>query len=138
MKNYKRRIILSHGTRIENVIGILLEGLKISPYQSKNQGDILGRGIYLSSFFGYALNYSFISKHKENSKGYVFLVETVISNEIHKLNYKTKMNFNNKSYFISDEGYEILNTNDNNCDDKDIILIKDETDIRIKYLVEVG
>ena len=139
LENSQQRIILSHGTRIENVLGILSQGLKISPIQSKNQGDKLGRGIYLSNSFGFALNYCFSNNikngTKENNKDYVLLVETAINSKNYKLSNKAKCI---KTIFTSVEGYKIIDPKDIKINDKGIVLIEKETNVRVRYLVEIG
>eukprot|EP00727_Mastigamoeba_balamuthi_P010035 m51a1_g5654 putative poly [ADP-ribose] polymerase (2347) ;mRNA; r:873460-881811 len=40
--------LLWHGTRTENYIGILLQGLRVSPAEAVNSGAMFGRGIYFA------------------------------------------------------------------------------------------
>ena len=47
LNNYDNRYIFFHGTKVENVIGILSQGLKIAPVQAVNTGKSFGYGIYL-------------------------------------------------------------------------------------------
>ena len=55
--NFKNRYIFFHGTKIENILGILSQGLKISPFEAKFQGATYGKGIYLSNSFNLSFNY---------------------------------------------------------------------------------
>ena len=53
----KKRILLFHGTRAENVLGILNKGLLIAPIEAEFSGNKYGNGIYLSDSFDKALDY---------------------------------------------------------------------------------
>ena len=68
-----KRILLFHGTKAENVIGILNKGLLIAPIEAESSGNKYGNGIYLSDSFFKALNYS-----SGNGKIYVLVVDVFL------------------------------------------------------------
>jgi len=41
-------MLLWHGTRASNLIGILLQGLKIAPPEAPTTGLAFGKGVYLA------------------------------------------------------------------------------------------
>ena len=53
----KEYLLLFHGTKAENVLGILSKGLIIAPIEAESSGNRYGSGIYLSDQFNKALDY---------------------------------------------------------------------------------
>ena len=49
--NNEKRILLFHGTKTQNLLGILSKGLLIAPIESQSSGNRFGSGIYLSDSF---------------------------------------------------------------------------------------
>lgn len=47
-ENNFNRLLLSHGTSVENLVSILTNGLKVSPPGVKHHGDSSGKGIYFA------------------------------------------------------------------------------------------
>jgi hypothetical protein len=50
-KNLKNRMLLWHGSKTENFLGILREGLKIAPIEAEKSGDRFGSGLYFTDCF---------------------------------------------------------------------------------------
>ena len=65
--------MLFHGTKTENMLGILSKGLLIAPFESEISGNKYGNGIYLSNSFKKSSYYC-----SGGSKKYVLLVDTFL------------------------------------------------------------
>ena len=68
-----KRILLFHGTKTQNILGILSKGLLIAPIESESSGNRFGNGIYLSDSFQKSLSYASSEKKK-----YILLVDTLL------------------------------------------------------------
>ena len=141
LNNYDNRYIFFHGTKVENIIGILSQGLKISPVEAIFTGKAYGNGIYLSDFFSYSLGYCSSKRQLlgNDSKCFMFMVEVAVG-KIGK-NYDTDvvsmgMDFND--YFITNEGYRIFKNSNKRKEGNGIIVAHEETNVRIKYLIEIN
>ena len=139
--NYKNRYIFFHGTKSENILGILSQGLKISPVQAEFSGKKFGNGIYLSDSFKLSLHYS-KKKEIKNDKIFILLVEAALGDN--NKDYKEyNINVDYKDIYLTDEGYGIFKFKDFNSLNKyhflngGIIVIKDEMNVRVKYIVEL-
>ena len=140
LNNYQNRYIFCHGTKVENIIGILSQGLKIAPVQAKYTGSAYGHGIYLSDFFSLSLAYCYprnVPSHKD--KVFMFLVEVAVGrigqNEDTNI---VRMNLSFEDAFITNEGYYIFKNSNRINNGGGIIVAHDETNVRIKYLVEIN
>ena len=139
LKNYENRFIFCHGTKVENFIGILSQGLKIAPVQAKFTGSAYGTGIYLSDSFSVSLgycraNYNYSNK---NNKIYMLLVEVAVGNvgpndDTNIVSMSLKFN----DAFITNEGYGIF-INSQKVNASGVIVARDETNVRVKYIVEI-
>ena len=131
--NFENRIILCHGTTAQNILGILSEGLKISPVQAKFQGSSYGEGIYLSDSFEFSYGYS----KKDSSLGdriFLLLIEAAIQNgEDHSEHF---FNMNDYRFFETKDGYKIIDIDERKFN-HGIIVIKDSMNVRVKYIVEI-
>ena len=144
--NFKKRYIFFHGTKTENILGILSEGLKISPAQAKFTGNTHGDGIYLSDSFRVSIIYTknktyygkdyyqINNKKNEDDKTFILLVEAALGekNEDYKL---VNVNLDKETY-ITEDGYGILKK-DNYERNDGVIVIKNAMNVRIKYIIEV-
>lgn len=76
------KMMLWHGTKAENIIGILQSGFRIAPDEAYRTGDILGNGVYFADTFGKALNYTdsyYSARYKSyHPKLYLFLCEVAL------------------------------------------------------------
>ena len=124
---------------MENIIGILSQGLKIAPVQAKYTGSAYGTGIYLSDSFSVSLgycraNYSYSNK---NNQIYMLLVEAAVGNVGQNADtniVSMMLKFNDA--FITNEGYGIF-INSKKVNSGGIIVARDETNVRVKYIVEI-
>jgi hypothetical protein len=73
-----KRILLFHGTKTQNILGILSKGLLIAPVESESSGNRFGNGIYLSDSFQKCLGYASSEKRK-----YILLVDTLLDRLYH-------------------------------------------------------
>jgi ankyrin repeat protein/predicted DNA-binding WGR domain protein len=71
--------LLWHGTRTENVIGILNQGLRITPSEAQKTGARLGAGLYFSDTFERAISFSSdFSNWDQTQKVYALLCEVAL------------------------------------------------------------
>ncbi len=60
-KNIDNKLLLWHGSRLANFVGILSQGLRIAPPEAPASGYRFGKGIYLADMFnkshGYCASY---------------------------------------------------------------------------------
>ena len=145
LKNFDNRYIFFHGTKVENVIGILSQGLKIAPVQAINTGKSYGNGIYLSDSFTVSLGYCsalnnglFINNFRNRNKRFMFMAEVAVGAVGQNADtYVVSMNMNFNNYFATDEGYRIFKNNGRLNYGSGIIVAHEETNVRIKYLIEI-
>lgn len=80
------RMLLWHGTRGENIIGIIQTGFRIAPSDARRTGAMFGEGVYFSDIFNKCFQYSKTSNYnrftgefvKKPPKQYMFLCEVVL------------------------------------------------------------
>ena len=139
LKNYENRFIFCHGTKVENILGILSQGLKIAPVQAVNTGKAYGNGIYLSDLFSYSLFYCYPRNiFTKNTKAFMFLVEVAVGKiGVMEDTNVVRMNLSFEDSFITNEGYHIFKNTSRKNFGNGIIVAHDETNVRIKYLVEI-
>ena len=158
--NNEKRILLFHGTKTQNLLGILSKGLLIAPIESQSSGNRFGSGIYLSDSFQKCLSYTSVGK-----KLYILIVDVILDKvfKISKTNkfidvkdlkmkgYNCLMNdsqnhisFENRIYFNNGLSIPTImikedNQNDfNYFKDKDSeYVIYDPKLVNIKYIIEL-
>ena len=139
LKNHQNRFIFCHGTKVENIIGILSQGLKIAPVQAKYTGNAYGNGIYLSDFFSFSLPYCYPrNRISYNNKAFMLLVETAVGNigaDADTNIFQMSLDFNDA--YITNEGYGIFKNLNKINYSGGIIVARDETNVRVKYIVEI-
>jgi hypothetical protein len=83
------KMLLWHGTKPENVVGVLQTGFRIAPSDASNTGSMFGEGVYFADIFNKSYNYtsgvsfnSFGSGTKvlKKPKKYLFLCEVALGN----------------------------------------------------------
>ena len=140
LKNYQNRFIFCHGTKAENIIGILSQGLKIAPVQAKYTGSAYGNGIYLSDYFSFSLPYCY-SRNKisiSNTKVFMLLVEVAVGNiGVNGDTNIVRMALDFNDAYITNEGYGIFKNTNRIGYGQGIIVAHDETNVRVKYIVEI-
>ena len=74
-KDLKNKMMLWHGSRLSNYVGILSEGLKIAPLQAPTTGYMFGKGIYFADIVSKSANYC---RPKDQSEGLMMLCEVAL------------------------------------------------------------
>ncbi len=69
-------MLLWHGSRLTNYVGILSQGLRIAPPEAPVTGYMFGKGIYFADMVSKSANYCGTSK--ENSIGCILLCEVAL------------------------------------------------------------
>jgi hypothetical protein len=72
-------MLLWHGSRVSNFVGILNQGLRIAPPEAPSSGYNFGKGIYLADMASKSLNYCSPNKNV----GLILLCESALG-EIHE------------------------------------------------------
>ena len=78
-RNLKNRIILWHGSRTTNFLGILSSGLQIAPDSATINGHMFGKGVYFADVFQKSLGYcSSVQVNNKGSYSYLLLCEVAL------------------------------------------------------------
>jgi poly [ADP-ribose] polymerase len=87
-KDLKNKMLLWHGSRVSNFVGILSQGLRIAPPEAPCSGYAFGKGIYLADMASKSLNYCCPS----NNEGLILLCEAALGEiqEFYSFNYDAK------------------------------------------------
>ncbi|KAJ3079952.1 Poly [ADP-ribose] polymerase 2 [Quaeritorhiza haematococci] len=72
-KKKDNRMLLWHGSRLTNFVGILSQGLRIAPPEAPVTGYMFGKGVYFADMVSKSANYCFTSPH--NPTGLMLLCE---------------------------------------------------------------
>ena len=141
LNNYDNRYVFFHGTKNENIIGILSQGLKIAPVQAINTGQSFGRGIYLSDSFSCSLSYCSHPRYliNDDCKKFMFMAEVAvgkIGKDADTSVINMAMNFD--EYYVTDEGCRIFKNSNKINYGFGMIVAHEETNGRIKYLIEIN
>lgn len=75
--------MLWHGTKKQNLMSILMKGLKIKPPNADHCGSLFGEAIYFADMFSKSLGYSmnrYDSKSKDEKTFYMLLCEVALGN----------------------------------------------------------
>jgi len=73
----KNKMLLWHGSKISNFMGILSQGLRVAPPEAPTTGYRYGKGIYFADMFEKSYNYCYDSDSKTNSR-FLLLCEVVL------------------------------------------------------------
>ena len=76
LKNLKNKMLLWHGTRISNFVGILSQGLRIAPPEAPSSGYLFGKGLYFADMSSKSCNYCY----PVNNIGLILLCEVALGN----------------------------------------------------------
>ncbi|KAL6208713.1 hypothetical protein ACLB2K_019659 [Fragaria x ananassa] len=87
-KMLKNRMLLWHGSRFTNFVGILSQGLRIAPPEAPATGYMFGKGIYFADLVSKSAQYCYTDK--KNPVGLMLLSEVALG-EIHELKKATYM-----------------------------------------------
>lgn len=69
-------MLLWHGSRLTNYVGILSQGLRIAPPEAPVTGYMFGKGVYFSDMVSKSANYCFTTK--TNNTGIMLLCEVAL------------------------------------------------------------
>jgi len=72
-KNLKK-MLLWHGSKISNFMGILAQGLRIAPPEAHSTGEMFGKGVYFSDMFEKSYGYTEDWGSQAEDKGYRLLL----------------------------------------------------------------
>lgn len=88
--NLTNSMLLWHGSRVTNFLGILSKGLRIAPSEAPRTGYMFGKGIYLADLGSKSSKYCYASN--EYPKGLLLLSEVALGEvyEIEKAEYMDK------------------------------------------------
>uniref|UniRef100_A0A2P2KV49 Poly [ADP-ribose] polymerase n=1 Tax=Rhizophora mucronata TaxID=61149 RepID=A0A2P2KV49_RHIMU len=87
-KKLKNRMLLWHGSRMTNFVGILSQGLRIAPPEAPATGYMFGKGIYFADLVSKSAQYCFTDK--KNPVGLMILSEVALG-EVYELKKATYM-----------------------------------------------
>ncbi|KAL4507011.1 hypothetical protein ABPG72_001804 [Tetrahymena utriculariae] len=76
LKDMKNKMLLWHGSRLTNFVGILSQGLRIAPPEAPVTGYMFGKGVYFADMCSKSANYCFTNK--ANSTGLILLCEVAL------------------------------------------------------------
>ena len=77
-KGYGNKMLLWHGSRFSNFVGILSQGLRIAPPEAPRSGYLFDKGVYLASMAMKSANYCCASS--SNNVGLLLLCEAAVGN----------------------------------------------------------
>lgn len=72
------KMLLWHGSRLTNMVGILSTGLRIAPPEAPVTGYMFGKGIYFADMVSKSANYCFTNR--DNNVGILLLCEVALGN----------------------------------------------------------
>ncbi|GJV27547.1 poly [ADP-ribose] polymerase 1, partial [Tanacetum coccineum] len=86
----KNKMLLWHGSRLTNFVGILSQGLRIAPHEAPASGDMFGKGIYFADLVSKSAK--FCKSDKKNPVGLMLLSEVALGDiyELKKEEYMDK------------------------------------------------
>ena len=82
-KDLHNRMLLWHGSRLTNWVGILSQGLRIAPPVAPVSGYMFGKGVYFADMVSKSANYCFTSRN--NNTGILLLCDVALGNMNEKL-----------------------------------------------------
>eukprot|EP00742_Colponemidia_sp_Colp-10_P006467 GILJ01006928.1.p1 GENE.GILJ01006928.1~~GILJ01006928.1.p1 ORF type:complete len:974 (-),score=174.50 GILJ01006928.1:174-3026(-) len=75
-KDNENRMLLWHGSRLTNWVGILSQGLRIAPPEAPVTGYMFGKGVYFADMVSKSANYCFTNP--SNNVGFLLLCEVAL------------------------------------------------------------
>jgi len=69
-------MLLWHGSRLTNFVGILSQGLRIAPPEAPVSGYMFGKGVYFADMASKSANYCFTNH--QNNTGILLLCEVAL------------------------------------------------------------
>ncbi|CAD8108632.1 unnamed protein product [Paramecium primaurelia] len=77
-KDLGNRMLLWHGSRLTNFVGILSQGLRIAPPEAPVTGYMFGKGVYFADMVSKSANYCAVSR--QNNTGLILLCDVALGN----------------------------------------------------------
>uniref|UniRef100_A0A671RND0 Poly [ADP-ribose] polymerase n=1 Tax=Sinocyclocheilus anshuiensis TaxID=1608454 RepID=A0A671RND0_9TELE len=74
----ENKMLLWHGSRLSNWVGILSQGLQVAPPEAPVTGYMFGKGIYFADMSSKSANYCFANQ--KNNQGLLLLSEVALGN----------------------------------------------------------
>ncbi|XP_029470799.1 poly [ADP-ribose] polymerase 2 [Rhinatrema bivittatum] len=95
-RDLANRLLLWHGSRLSNWVGILSKGLRVAPPEAPVTGYMFGKGIYFADMSSKSANYCFASREKDI--GLLVLSEVALGdiNEMLEADYEAENHLNGK------------------------------------------
>lgn len=62
LKDIPNKMLLWHGSRLTNFVGILSQGLRIAPPEAPVTGYMFGKGVYFADMSSKSANYCFTNR----------------------------------------------------------------------------
>jgi len=92
-------MLLWHGSKLENFMGILAQGMKIAPPTAAVTGHAFGRGIYFADTFEKSWGYTMLDSTNKKYK-FLLLCEVALGNmlELKQFQAITELDSKNPSY----------------------------------------
>lgn len=92
--DYGNKMLLWHGSRITNYVGIISQGLRIAPPEAPASGYLFGKGVYFADMATKSVCYCY----PNGDTALILLCEVSLGNmnELHNFDYRAKENLNGK------------------------------------------
>ena len=99
-------LLLFHGTKVFNYLGIFSNGLKIAPPEAPSTGYLFGKGLYFADMFSKSINYcdTIYDKNTKKTYSYILLCEAVLGKIFSSDKQKTNSDGDFNTSFLKD-GY---------------------------------
>ena len=99
-------LLLFHGTKVFNYLGIFSNGLKIAPPEAPSTGYLFGKGLYFADMFSKSIQYcdTIYDKNTKKTYSYILLCEVVLGKIFSSDILKSKSNGDFDTSFLED-GY---------------------------------
>ncbi|TRY98940.1 hypothetical protein DNTS_016995 [Danionella cerebrum] len=79
----QNKMLLWHGSRLTNWVGILSQGLRVAPAEAPVTGYMFGKGIYFADMSSKSANYCFANQ--KNNQGLLLLSEVALGDSVELL-----------------------------------------------------
>ncbi len=77
-KDIPNKMLLWHGSRLTNYVGILSQGLRIAPPEAPSTGYMFGKGVYFADMVSKSANYCY--SNSQNPVSCMLLCEVALGN----------------------------------------------------------
>jgi hypothetical protein len=77
-KDLDNRVLLFHGSKISNFLGIMSQGLRVQPMEVQRNGNLLGKGIYFTDMISKSLQYTHDPNGPQFGSKFVIVCEVAL------------------------------------------------------------